>query len=461
MTMDNQERCVLLIESDINAAAFIHYALKEATDGSYAIEWVENLNAAIDRVNQGGIEAILLNLFLSDSQGVETFSKLHETDKHVPILILSDLEHEGTAKQAIKQGAQDYLLNGHIDSKSLSRAIRNVIERKLAEEVLFLEKERAQVILNSIGDAVISTDIAGNVTYLNGMAEHMTGWPLTEAKGKPFTDVFHIIDGATRDTLPNPMELAMQKNQPVHLTIDCVLIRRDGFEMPIEDSAAPIHDRDGRVNGAVIVFHDIGEARAVALKLSHLAQHDALTALPNRLLLNDRLTQTISLARRNHQQLAVLFIDLDRFKRINDTLGHLIGDKLLQSVAQRIVSCVRNSDTVSRLGGDEFVVLLADIENAHAARYNAAKITSALGEIYHIDGHDLMVTSSIGISIFPADGEDAETLLKHADEAMYQAKRSGRNNYQFFNPDLNDAIVAPPSVGQPPPDRSAHQTLTH
>src|ERR1019366_3790750 len=163
---------------------------------------------------------------------------------------------------------------------------------------------------------------------------------------------------------PNPMELAIQLDKAVGLTANCILVRRDGYECAIEDSAAPIHNREGQVTGAVIVFHDVSTARAVVLEMSHLAQHDALTDLPNRLLLNDRLTQAISLARRNHHRLAVLFLDLDGFKNINDSLGHSIGDKLLQSISTRLLACVRKSDTVSRQGGDEFVVLLSEVTHA-------------------------------------------------------------------------------------------------
>ena len=441
MNMGDKDDYVLLIESDLGAATFIRAALAEAREGLFTVEWVANLNVGLERLSKGGIKAILLNLFLSDSQGIETFKAQYEIESHIPILILSDPDHEEVAKLAIQQGAQDYLLTGHIDRYSLSRAIRNVMERKMAEEALFIEKERAQVTLNSIGDAVISTDIAGNVTYLNVVAERMTGWSQAEAKGKPFTDVFRIVDGVTREILPNPMDLAIQENKPVGLTGESILIRRDGVEASIEDSAAPIRDRGSHVTGAVIVFHDVSETRSMVLKMSHLAQHDSLTDLPNRLLLNDRLTQTIFMAHRRRKQFAVLFIDVDHFKHINDSLGHLIGDKLLQSVARRLTTCVRGSDTVSRQGGDEFVVLLADVEHAEAVGYSAAKFLSAQAEKHCIAEHELHVTLSIGISIFPGDGEDAETLLKNADAALYHAKEHGRNNYQFFKQNMNDRAV--------------------
>lgn len=410
------------------------------------VEWVTSLHSGIDRISMGGIKAILLNLYLSDSQGIQTLDKLFQVEKQIPIITLSDIDHEEEARLSILHGAQDYLLSGHIDIFNLTRAIRNVLERKLAKEANFLERERAVVTLNSIGDAVISTDIAGNIAYLNKVAERMTGWSQAEAKGQLFTDVFRIIDGVTREELPSPLDLAIKKNRTVGLAKNTVLIGRDGAEASIEDSAAPILDLSGQVYGGVIVFHDVSDARAMMLKMSHLAQHDHLTDLPNRLLLSDRLVQSISLARRHNKKLALLFIDLDHFKHINDTLGHQIGDKLLQSVAQRLMSCVRDSDTVSRQGGDEFILLLSEIEQDSDAGSSAAKILASLAEPYCIEEHNLNITLSIGISVFPNDGEDGEALLKNSDAAMYHAKESGRNNFQFFKKDMNDRAVEKQSL---------------
>ena len=312
-----------------------------------------------------------------------------------------------------------------------------MLERATIAEALFEEKERAQVTLNSIGDAVMSSDVQGNVTYLNIAAESMTGWSRTEAAGHPLEEVFRIVDATTRAVVQNPMALAIRENKTAGLTPNCILIRRDGAEAAIEDSAAPIHDRRGQVTGAVMVFHDVSVTRALSLRMSYLAQHDSLTDLPNRVLLNDRLTQAIALAHRRRQRLAVLFLDVDRFKHVNDSLGHDVGDRLLQSAAQRLLACVRTSDTVSRQGGDEFVILLSEVTHAKDAAITAQKILSALRPPHCIDQHNLHLTVSIGISIYPDDGTDAETLMKHADFAMYHAKDRGRDNCQFFKPDMN------------------------
>jgi len=312
-------------------------------------------------------------------------------------------------------------------------------ELALAQEALFEEKERAQVTLSSIGDAVLCTDISGKVTYLNPVAETMTGWTAADALGQPLGEVFQIIGGATRQPVDNPVQRAIDENRIVGLAADSILIRRDGFESAIEDSSAPIHNRHGRVSGAVIVFHDVSETRAMAQKMSHLARHDFLTGLPNRLLLTERLSWSIGQAQRHNKQVALLFLDLDYFKDINDALGHLIGDQLLQSVAGRLLKCVRSTDSVCRQGGDEFVILLAEIESLQDAAQVAEKLVAAQLAPHHVEGHELQVTLSIGISIYPDDGLVADALLQNADAAMYFAKASGRNNYQFFTADMSAA----------------------
>jgi diguanylate cyclase (GGDEF)-like protein/PAS domain S-box-containing protein len=427
---------ILLIDSDPAAAERIRAALVTPGSGSFDLEWIRELSEGLARLGKGGVAAVLLELSLPSSHGIETFDKVFSVAPDVPILILSN-RNEALAKQAVARGAQDYLDAAHLDSYSLPRALNNAIERKAVEDALYVEKERAVVTLNSIGDAVLCTDVSGDTTYLNLVAETMTGWRREEANGKPLAEVFRIIDGATRMTAKDPMKMAVEQNRTVGLTPNCVLIRKDGLEFAIEDSAAPIHDRAGRIIGAVIVFHDVSVARAMSIQMSHSAQHDVVTNLPNRLLLNDRITQSIALARRQNKPIAVIFLDLDRFKYINDSLGHAAGDKLLQSVSKRLLTEVRASDTVSRQGGDEFVILLSEITRPEDAATSAAKILASLNAPHTIGGQDLHINGSIGISVYPGDGDDAETLIKNADTAMYHAKEKGRNNFKFFKADMN------------------------
>ena len=437
----NETLTVLLISDNDADASLIQQALAPGREDAWRVERVRRLADGIDHLKSGQTAAVLLDLFLPDSRSTKTFEALFAVASLIPILVITDRDNEGIAWQTTQRGAQDHLLKDHLDAYWLPRILRSVIGRKAGDDALFMEKERAQVTLNSIGDAVLSTDTAGNVTYLNIVAERMTGWSRQEATGRPFAEVFRIIDGVTRQPASNPMALAVRENQTVGLTENCVLIRRDGSESAIEDSAAPIHDRGGRVTGAVIVFHDVSATRAITQEMAHLAQHDFLTDLPNRMLLSDRIASAIALARRHSKRRAVLFLDLDGFKHINDSLGHPVGDLLLQSVAQRLKACVRSSDTVSRQGGDEFVVLLSEIEHAADAARSAEKMVLTLAAPHDVAGKELHITTSIGISIYPEDGQDAETLIKCADTAMYHAKDKGRNNYQFFTGDMNIRAV--------------------
>ena len=219
---------------------------------------------------------------------------------------------------AMRDGMEPHAYVQTVENISARKSTEFVL--RAAEEALFEEKERAQVTLNSIGDAVLTTDLLGNVTYLNLVAETLTGWSREDALGRALSEVFRIIDGTTRQAAANPAQRAIEADKTIGLEADCVLVRRDGFEFSIEDSAAPIHNRNGRVTGAVIVFHDVSESRAMMLNMAHLAQHDFLTGLPNRVLLKERLSQAIGLANRHGKQVALLFLDLDNFKHINDSL---------------------------------------------------------------------------------------------------------------------------------------------
>jgi diguanylate cyclase (GGDEF)-like protein/PAS domain S-box-containing protein len=390
---------------------------------------------------ENAVDIILLDLGLPDVQGLDAIRRAHAAAARTPLVVLTGMDDEMLAAQSLQEGAQDYLIKGQIDARGVDRSLRYAVERKIMEDALFAEKERALVTLNCIGEAVVCTDIAGNITFLNLVAEKMTGWSLQEAAGRPMTEVFRTWDVRSAEPTETTAELAILQIRAMHLPPSCILIRRDGMEIPIEDSIAPIHDRQGNAIGAVIVFRDVSVAQAMARQITHSAEHDFLTGLPNRMLLNDRIGQAIASAQRRKKQVAVLFLDLDGFKHINDSLGHPIGDKLLQSIAKRLTATVRGADTVSRQGGDEFVVLLADLSQADDAVIMAARMLRTVAESHAVDPHDLHITTSIGVSVYPDDGLDAETLIKNADTAMYQAKENGRQSYQFFKPAMNARAV--------------------
>jgi diguanylate cyclase (GGDEF)-like protein/PAS domain S-box-containing protein len=287
----------------------------------------------------------------------------------------------------------------------------------------------AQITLDAIGDAVLVVNRQDQVIYLNKVAEEMTGWSKPLALGRPVDEVFSIIDGLSRQRGTGPSQRAITEGRTVELALGSVLIRRDGTGIAIEDSAAPIRNRHGNVAGAVIVFHDARQSQFEMQKMSHLAQHDGLTGLPNRVLLTERLNQALGLAKRQHKQVALLFLDMDNFKQVNDIFGHSVGDQLLQDVAASMVTCVRETDTVSRHGGDEFVILLSQIEGIDDAVRVAEKLLARFALPRTIAGHELQVALSIGISVYPENGVDADTLMRNADTAMYTSKNNSRISY--------------------------------
>jgi diguanylate cyclase (GGDEF)-like protein len=264
----------------------------------------------------------------------------------------------------------------------------------------------------------------------------MTGWSLPEALGLPASMVLKLSDGETHEPMSNPLEMAMLYDKPVALGANAILTDRHGQQSYIEDTSSPIHDRRGQLIGAVIVFHDVSRSRAMVQHLSHLAQHDFLTDLPNRVLLQDRLRHGIESVLRHGKMLAVLFLDLDRFKQVNDSLGHAAGDALLQSVSRQLLTCVRSSDTVSRHGGDEFVIVLSEITRPRDVIAVAEKLLRTIAAPRQIADRPLSITASVGIAVYPHDGVNCETLLQNADTALLAAKARGRGKYSFHAPRL-------------------------
>jgi diguanylate cyclase (GGDEF)-like protein/PAS domain S-box-containing protein len=433
----NPSKTVLLIEDDAEQTRIIRAMFDNQSSHSFNLTHAESLAGAETYLSGHQVDIVVLDLTSTHPDPLEAVRRTRVTAPHASIVLLSSLEDEPKAIQAIHEGAQDYLIKGQIEPRRFMRALGIAVERKTNEEALFDEKERAQATLNCIADAVVCTDLSGNITFFNPVASNMVGWPLKDTVGRHLTEVFRIVDATTRKAIMDPMAKAASENLTGNLPLNSVLIHRDGHEVFIEDSVAPIHDCDEKVTGAVIVFRDVSAARAQSEQMAHLAEHDSLTGLPNRLLFGDRVGQAISLARRHGRQAAVLFLDLDGFKQVNDSLGHTAGDKLLQSVAKCLLACVRDPDTVSRHGGDEFAILLQDLSRPENAAATARRILRGLSEVHSVDGQQLHVTASIGVSIYPDDGFDAETLIANADTAMYWAKKNGSECCQFYSRELN------------------------
>ena len=312
---------------------------------------------------------------------------------------------------------------------------RDIMERQLAEKALFEEKERLRVTLSCIGDAVITTDIFGNVTYLNPVAETMTGWTSQEANGLPLPDVFHIVNSETNETVSNPVELVLQNKQTVGLPLNTLLIQRSGDTFPIEDSAAPIRDQHGEIMGAVLVFHDVTHAHTMAAEMTYQASHDALTGLINRREFERRLEHALQTAQQEDEQHTLLYLDLDQFKIVNDTCGHIAGDELLRQLTSVMHADLRSNDTLARLGGDEFGLLLENCASGTALR--VAELLRQTVHEFRFVWQDRVFTvgASIGLVTFSDAKETLGDILRKADAACYLAKDKGRNRIQIYTAD--------------------------
>lgn len=325
-----------------------------------------------------------------------------------------------------------------------------------AQDISSIRQMESQMQLLAIafqfsGEAILITDCKNAIVTVNPAFTALTGYTLEEAVGK------------------NPRFLSAGRNSPEDYAAMWQSIhdrgywqgeiwdrRKDGGIYPKWMSVSIIRDDEGKINYHIAHFTDISAERAAEEKLHHIAHHDSLTGLPNRLSLSGRVQQALALARRDGGRVALLFIDLDRFKVVNDTLGHHVGDELLVEVAQRLQECIRDSDVVARLGGDEFVIMLTGLEHTAAIAVVAEKVVLAIGSPYLIEGHDLYTSPSIGVAIFPTDGETVDVLMKNADAAMYHAKSAGRNNFQFFDAKMNEVALERLSI-----EHSLRQALAH
>jgi diguanylate cyclase (GGDEF)-like protein/PAS domain S-box-containing protein len=441
---DDAKQVVLVIEPQ--SAPNPVRELLRSVPTLFEIRHCETVEEALAVLPSQPVRAVLLDLVLLESRSLRAIEHIRHLAPNAAIMILARAAEQALARAAVDRGADDFVVTDGIGMRDLWQLIAMMFDRRGRDQQMFVERERAEITLNSIGDAVLTTDTQGTVTYLNAEAESLTGWSRAEAFARPLAEVFDVTDGLTGEHAEDPSQLAITHNRRVRLKGNYILVGREGNETSIEHSAAPIHDRDGTVLGAVIVFRDVIVSRERRLQMLHLAEHDALTDLPNRLLLNDRLARAIALARRYGRRLAVLFLDCDRFKHINDTLGHAVGDQVLRSVARRLATCVRESDTVCRHGGDEFLILLSEVDQPEDAGLIADKIVTSIAEPHYVAGHELSISGSVGIALYPEDGQDAQSLIMRADTAMYHAKNDGRNRFDFYRSDMDAPAVKRSSI---------------
>lgn len=379
---DIRNASILIVDDKESNVLLLERMLSNAGYLSIASTTTSHLVDEMHRNHQ--YDLILLDLQMPGMDGFEVMERLKaiEPDGYLPVLVIT--AQPQLKLRALQAGAKDFISKPFELPEVLTR-IQNMIEVRL----LHRDAKRHSLVLEQTVQKLRETELGLRTSEV----------ALTQEKR----------------TLDSYVLQLQQANE------NLVVASLNAFSMAEE----------------------IDTAKA---RMAHLAQHDALTDLPNRILLNDRLVQALALAQRQRKHVAVMFLDLDRFKNINDSLGHAVGDRLLQSVARRLTATVRNSDTVCRQGGDEFVILLADVDQAEDAASSAQKILTALAASHRIDHFELHVTVSIGISIYPDDGQDAETLIKNADTAMYQAKESGRNHYQLFAQNMNAQAVERHSI---------------
>jgi len=321
--------------------------------------------------------------------------------------------------------------------------IEDITQRKQMEDALYAEKDLAQTTLQSIGDAVITTDANGIVTYLNPMAERLTGWSNREACGQPLAQVFVIVDENTREVPESPVKKTLAEGKICKLASNTVLIAKNGIEYNIENSASPIRARDGSLNGVVMVFHDVTESRAIAQQIRFQASHDALTGLCNRAEFERVASHLLHEAHVMHIHHVLLYLDLDQFKMVNDRCGHLAGDQLLQQLSHLLLSKTRKSDTLARLGGDEFALLLEGCSQDRGIEIAQILIDTVCSFRFEWEGKLFSVGVSIGLVSITDQSKDLIAVLEDADSACYMAKEKGRNRVQVFQPSTETDVRVP------------------
>ncbi|GAB4257434.1 MAG: hypothetical protein Kow0065_06680 [Methylomicrobium sp.] len=422
---------ILLIEDHKPDALLLRSLLNEEPDNQMHLFHFERMSDALEALRDKEFDVALLDLSLPDAFGQETFSKLHRQSPSLPIIVLTGLDDRDLAMELAQAGAQDYLVKNELSSGLLQRSMHYAIERKRAE----LKLRLAATVFESTLEGILITDAKTNIISVNEAFCAITGYDRDEIIGRTpsmfesehhshafFRQLWDILNktGQWRGEIWNR--------------------RKSGEVFPAwVNISAVTNTVDDKVGHYVAVFTEITELKLSEQRLNYLAHHDPLTGLPNRLLFHDRLEQAVLQAQRTKRFIAVMFLDLDRFKLINDTLGHPIGDELLVAVAERLRRCARETDTIARLGGDEFAVILSNMSDEQDVEHVAEKIIQTLSSVFCVGGHEVFVTTSIGITLYPGLNHDRGKLLESADVAMYHAKKHGRNNYQFYTADMNAA----------------------
>jgi diguanylate cyclase (GGDEF)-like protein/PAS domain S-box-containing protein len=440
------------------------HSLKELMkQNGYDVECVGSGEAAIDRIQYEDIGIMLLDLNMQGINGEDVMRHICEKNIDTTVIVVSGETSFEAAENSLKHGAYDYIRKPYsIDN--LLNSVNNAAKKRQLEadnikmHTRLRDSEKLhRYIVNKSPDIVYILDEEGYFTFINKRIETLLGYRVKELIGKHYTDLVHDDDIKKAQFKFNERRTGKRATNNIELKLKCKnndqLRNFDNRILPIEINSVGVYrshneKNDKKFIGTYGVARDITDRIEAEEIIRFQAYHDMLTRLPNRTLLNDRLSQALTHARRNKTNLSVMFLDLDRFKMINDTLGHIVGDHLLQAVAMRLKHCLREGDTLARLGGDEFTLLLPEVNSKNDAQQVAKKIIESLSLPFKIDDHELFITTSIGISHFPEDGDSIELLIKHADIAMYSVKGKGKNGYQFYDNKMINAY-------------SNHLTLEH
>ena len=432
---------ILLLAADLGISALVKRLIAQHCQSAINVSCASDIAEALACLRSQTVDFIIVEFGTQPEHALALLERLQTGAAGQPIVAIVDDPDSVLATMLRQAGACEVIPKRRMGQDFRSTRLEQVLSQMAVKEASFLHRALSDLVFNSGLEGMLSIDADGMVVSMNPAAERLTGWACREAVGRPVPEVMTLINAITRLPEMHPLDLLMSMGETVRFPVDYILIMRDGGEITIEDSAARILNARGAIAGAVTLFRDASASGNVAVRLDHLAKHDALTDLPNRLFLSDRIDQALHLSKRHGTTAALLFLDLDNFKHVNDSLGHSVGDLLLKSVAQRLLSCTRKSDTVCRQGGDEFVILLPENADRHTASIIAEKMLQAVAAPHLILGQELYVSASIGISVGPPDGDDQVALLRSADIAMYHAKGSGKNSYRFFKQAMNDLAV--------------------
>lgn len=401
------------------------------------VDVTTNIHAAQLHGSANAVHVILLDLETPGANEAGALALAIQAFAPIPVLVWMASGRSGLELELLAQGAAA-CLNDTVSASDLILQILSLVIRHAESQHSFRQQQQHTAIsLEAIADGVICTNSRAEITFLNSAARRLLHYPSNELIGRQIAGFMAFQDAENREALVHPVHQVISTLQSARVNPGTILIRHDGTKIRIEDSCSPIIDESGALVGAVMVFHDTTEAYEMQAKVDHLAWHDFLTGLPNRFAIQRHVDRALAHAATHRQSVQVLYLDLDKFKLVNDTLGHDAGDKLLVSVAERLRGCFRLIDLVGRQGGDEFVVVMAPGSSTEEAMLAAARIVEALARPHQISGNDIRIGCSAGIASYPEHGTTVEMLLQHADIALQSVKSGGRNGWRVFTHELH------------------------